>query len=94
MKRAQALQQLSREHNHALLLARTARRAAASGDAAAVARGWASLAEAFATGMAAHFDTEERVTKLTSNSDRDPGMTVVGRLFPTPQPPLAHNKYI
>lgn len=61
MKRAEALRNLSREHNHALLLARTARRAAADGDATSVHRCWKSLQQAWQEEMAAHFETEERL---------------------------------
>lgn len=61
MKRAEALQNLSREHNHALLLARTARRSAATGDAVVIRQCWESLAFAWHGQMAAHFETEERL---------------------------------
>lgn len=61
MKRAEALQNLSREHNHALLLARTARRTAAAGNAVAIRQCWESLSFAWHGEMAAHFETEERL---------------------------------
>ena len=61
MKRAEALQNLSREHNHALLLARRARRTAAEGDAPSIRQCWESLCQAWEGEMAAHFETEERL---------------------------------
>lgn len=60
MKRAEALQALSREHNEALVLARNALRAACSGDPAWVRRRWDELERAWHDTMAAHFVTEER----------------------------------
>ena len=60
MKRAPALQSLSRDHNRALLLARRARRAAASGDEEAVRSSWAELAAAWDDEIADHFGCEER----------------------------------
>lgn len=61
MKRAKALQNLSREHNHALLLARKARHTAVTGDAETIRRCWESLLHAWREEMAAHFETEERL---------------------------------
>jgi iron-sulfur cluster repair protein YtfE (RIC family) len=61
VKRDEALRNLSREHNHALLLARAARRAAAGGDAPAIRRCWESLLHVWNEEMATHFDTEERL---------------------------------
>jgi len=61
MKRAEFLQNLSREHNHALLLARTALRAATGGDGHAMREAWHSLQRAWEAEMAAHFETEERL---------------------------------
>ena len=72
MKRAEVLQALSREHNRALLLARTARRAAASGDAAVVHASWCELEAAWHDEMAAHFAAEERgVIPLLSELGED-----------------------
>lgn len=61
MKRAEALKNLSREHNHALLLARTALRAATGGDQHAMHESWCSLQRAWEVEMAAHFEIEERL---------------------------------
>ena len=60
MKRAPALHGLSREHNHALVLARAAVRAGARGDPAVIRRCRDALATAWREEMAAHFAVEER----------------------------------
>lgn len=59
MKRSTALVELSREHHTALSLAQRARRAAAAGDAAAIAAMATTLRERFAADLKPHFDEEE-----------------------------------
>ncbi|MEW9898785.1 hemerythrin domain-containing protein [Chitinivorax sp. PXF-14] len=60
MKRHPALQTLSREHHHALKLARDARLAAVSGDESAVRSLSEHIVAWLAGELAAHFDSEER----------------------------------
>lgn len=59
MKRAQHLQDLSREHHSALKLALHARRAAISGDMAQIAATAAACVAAFAAELDPHFRVEE-----------------------------------
>lgn len=61
MKRHTELVPLSREHNRALLLARSARRAARTGEQRQVKRVWEHLDSAYRGEMRAHFNTEERL---------------------------------
>ncbi len=61
MKRFEELQPLSREHNVALLIARSALRAGRSGEAEAVGTMWGKIARTFEEDMEPHFQYEERV---------------------------------
>jgi hypothetical protein len=60
VKRSPALRDLSDEHHGALVLALRARRAAASGDPAAVAEAWAHAERVFPAELEPHFAIEER----------------------------------
>ena len=59
MKRAPELKQLSEEHHLALVLARTARRAARGGEAGEVAKAWREIAGKYGAELAPHFKIEE-----------------------------------
>lgn len=59
MKRHPELQPLSDEHHNALVLARRVRRAAAGGDAAALAGAWRDAQARFASELEPHFQVEE-----------------------------------
>jgi len=61
MKRSAELSPLSRDHNHVLVLARRAQRAAKDADAAAVRAAWGALHAAWEDEMAGHFEREERL---------------------------------
>lgn len=61
VKRFDELKPLSREHNVALLIARSALRAGRSGEAEAVGTMWGKIARTFETDMVPHFQHEERV---------------------------------
>lgn len=58
MKRHPAIQQLSREHHHGLVLARRARRCSA-GSAAQVAAAWRTIRNAYHAELEHHFCDEE-----------------------------------
>ncbi|UCV18780.1 hemerythrin domain-containing protein [Ferribacterium limneticum] len=60
MKRHAALQQLSREHHHALKLSRLARFASDSGHALAIAEAAEKIVETFAEALENHFQSEEK----------------------------------
>lgn len=60
MKRDPHLHDLSRDHHHALVLARQAERAALSGSDADVAAIWASVSVAFEAELNPHFIVEEQ----------------------------------
>ena len=60
MKRDPNLQDLTRDHHHALVLARRAERAAADGSSDEVALMWESIADAFESDLGPHFEVEER----------------------------------
>ena len=60
MKRHAALQQLSREHHHALKLSRLARFASDSGHALAIAEAAEKIIESFPEVLEPHFATEEK----------------------------------
>jgi len=60
MKRHAALQQLSREHHHALKLSRLARFASDSGHALAIAEAAEKIIESFPEVLERHFKTEEK----------------------------------
>jgi hypothetical protein len=60
VNRSAALRDLSDEHHAALVLALRARRAAAGGDAGAVAALWAEAERVHAAELAPHFAIEER----------------------------------
>ena len=60
MKRHAALQQLSREHHHALKLSRLARFASDSGHALAIAEAAEKIIESFPEVLEHHFETEEK----------------------------------
>ena len=60
MKRDPNLQPLSRDHHHALVLARRASRTAADGSDDEVASMWLSIAKAFDSDLGPHFEVEER----------------------------------
>ncbi len=60
MKRHALLQDLSREHHHALKLALACRRACESGDAKQLAAMIAECRATFASELEPHFQTEER----------------------------------
>lgn len=60
MKRSPALRDLSDDHHEALVLALRARRAAASGDATAVAAAWKAVAAGLPAALAPHFAIEEQ----------------------------------
>jgi hemerythrin-like domain-containing protein len=60
MKRHAALQQLSREHHHALKLARLARFASDSGHALAIAEAAEKIVETFTEALENHFQSEEK----------------------------------
>lgn len=59
MKRHPQLQGLSRDHHHALVLARRAARTAANGSDAEVDAQWAAVAAAFEADLLPHFEVEE-----------------------------------
>lgn len=59
MKRDPNLQDLSRDHHHALVLARRAERAAETGADEEVASMWESIAHAFDSDLGPHFEVEE-----------------------------------
>lgn len=59
MRRSAWLQPLSREHHHALSLAKQCTRAAASGDAAQVAAACQTALQGYATQLTPHFHVEE-----------------------------------
>ena len=59
MKRDPHLLDLSRDHHHALVLARRAETTAADGTAAEITSTWSRIAEAFAADLAPHFEVEE-----------------------------------
>ncbi len=61
MRRDPNLQDLSRDHHHALVLARRAVRAATDGSDAEVALMWGSIAAAFSAELEPHFEIEERL---------------------------------
>ena len=60
MKRDANLQDLSRDHHHALVLARRAERAAETGSDEEVASMWESIARAFDSDLGPHFEVEEQ----------------------------------
>lgn len=60
LKRAVELQDLSRDHHHALVLALRCSRAAASGDEAALRAIWEAAREALDDELEPHFGIEER----------------------------------
>lgn len=60
MKRDANLQDLSRDHHHALVLARRAERAAETGSDEEVASMWEAIAHAFDSDLGPHFDVEEQ----------------------------------
>ena len=60
MKRDPNLQDLSRDHHHALLLARRAERAAETGSDDEVASMWESIAHSFDSDLGPHFEVEEQ----------------------------------
>lgn len=60
MKRHAALQQLSREHHHALKLSRLARFASDSGHALAIAEAAEKIVETFTEALENHFQSEEK----------------------------------
>lgn len=61
MKRRKELVPLSREHNRALLLARSGRRAARTDDPRQIKRVWEHLDSVYRGEMRAHFATEEKL---------------------------------
>lgn len=60
MKRDPNLQDLSRDHHHALVLARRAERASVDGDDDEVASMWEAVAAAFDADIGPHFEVEEQ----------------------------------
>lgn len=59
MKRAQNLQDLSRDHHHALVLTRSAERAASSDRDEEIAMAWELLESKYEKELAPHFEVEE-----------------------------------
>ena len=59
MKRAQNLQDLSRDHHHALVLARSAERAASSDRDEEIAMAWELIESKYEKELAPHFEVEE-----------------------------------
>ncbi|MEW5903349.1 MAG: hemerythrin domain-containing protein [Pseudomonadota bacterium] len=60
MRRSAWLQPLSREHHHALSLAKQCTRAAASGDAVQIAAACQAALQGYAAQLMPHFQVEER----------------------------------
>ena len=60
MKRHPNLQDLSRDHHHALLLARRAEKTAETGSDDEVASMWESIAHSFDSDLGPHFEVEEQ----------------------------------
>jgi len=61
MQRSPELAPLSRDHNHALLLARRARQAAGRASEKEIAECWHALRSAWESDLAGHFAAEERL---------------------------------
>lgn len=61
MRRDRHLRDLSRDHHHALALARRAETTAADGSHDEVSSRWKAISEAFDAELAPHFEVEERL---------------------------------
>lgn len=70
MKRSTILQPFSREHHHALVLAKACERAASSGDAPTIEASCTKVLQAFGDELEAHFQTEERLVLPSLQPDQ------------------------